>query len=576
MVHDDASTARQDTPPEVTATVPETTQKMEFSFKLQHILDSPEFTRSTEYAVMKQIKRAVNPGIKLSELVSPTPAKARFTRAFKGLFWSGNEPQALEQSNRKDGDLISYPVSEPTARDISTLMHPIVPTSTISTKSTPASVEEPEPSSWYLGADEFDLHTFQDWQEQVDEVRFQACEALGMDPADISDAVVAVPQFLMLHIGKDDGAPKVHRAWGNEFATRNASPGNFGVLRFILPSARTSGQDDWKLSIDTKSALCNDDPQFSSYFVAHYLNVEHIIKDLSGVRLELVYMLRFQGDIAAIPRAPMVQQRLVNLLRDWDHSNITEDNNRWTACRLAYRADPPDSLNLRRLESLSIADYRKIKLVDKLSKAWRFQYFVATLKVTKTYSMEERKVIDVRTRIGRLRNLDDVFLEHCKSISTNVLFTMSGVSKVGIADPDYTVERDGFKEYHYVRTILFLWPNQYHGVHCEPLEEGDRFLRNWLTQRKIDASDASRLSFDDPRDEQEFASIALSLCERGSEMKPFCQMASLKIEDAALFEASLPEVRSVEVIQRGIEGLGLTEMKPMYALKIVSVAEVLT
>lgn len=46
-------------------------------------------------------------------------------------------------------------------------------------------------------------------------------------------------------------------------------------------------------------------------------------------------------------------------------------------------------------------------------------------------------------------------------------------------------------------------------------------------------------------------------------MKPFCLDAALKIKDSVLYEAALPGKRTVDLIQRGVDGLKFKVMVPM-------------
>lgn len=97
----------------------------------------------------------------------------------------------------------------------------------------------------------------------------------------------------------------------------------------------------------------------------------------------------------------------------------------------------------------------------------------------------------------------------------------------------------------------------------EPLSAGDSFLKEWLLKRHLDYSDGFKVSFDNKTEKAEFSSIALSLCQRGSDMKPFCLGAALQIRDPVLYEAALPGTRTIDLIQRGVEHLGFEAMVPM-------------
>lgn len=82
-------------------------------------------------------------------------------------------------------------------------------------------------------------------------------------------------------------------------------------------------------------------------------------------------------------------------------------------------------------------------------------------------------------------------------------------------------------------------------------------------KRQLDYSDGCKITFKNRTEKAEFSSIALSLCQRGSDMKPFCLGAALQIRDPVLYEAALPGTRTVDLIQKGVDHLGFEAMVPM-------------
>lgn len=82
-------------------------------------------------------------------------------------------------------------------------------------------------------------------------------------------------------------------------------------------------------------------------------------------------------------------------------------------------------------------------------------------------------------------------------------------------------------------------------------------------KRQLNYSDGCKITFKTRTEKAEFSSIALSLCQRGSDMKPFCLGAALQIRDPVLYEAALPGTRTVDLIQKGVDHLGFEAMVPM-------------
>ncbi|TGZ81506.1 hypothetical protein EX30DRAFT_264849 [Ascodesmis nigricans] len=530
---------------ERTLSATELATRLRFSASLQSIVDDPEFLKSIEYHTLNPIKRAVNPGITVPGIGSRPVAATGILETLKGLFRGTSAKQQQQQSqtqSRYDGDVVPLPLNEATGKDLAGMMKPMM---------------KEDPTSWYLEADEFSLHEFADWKEQLEEVKKEACEKLGLLRYQVVDLVKAVPRYLMLHIGEGEGDE--HTLWNDTFASKNSGNGTFAVLRFILPSTRTDGEEEWIVGDDSATENCGDgeDSQFSVYYAAHFSDVSYHTKNLLGVRLELVYLLQYNENFEdTMPLTPTVQQRIIDTMNGWDNRIP------WSACTLMHRPQEPQEQAIE-VGTLGPADLRKLRLLYRLSKKWRYQCFVANVTITKKMPVAEEGVATTEVSLGRLSNLEGVLLEPPASISTDLLVPITGINDLELKDR--TRERAGrtYRYYQYCRVVAFLWPTKFHGRHVEPLAAGDAFLKDWLIERRLNFVDGSKISFVDKVDKAEFSSIALSLCQRGSDMKPFCLDAALRIKDPVLYEAALPGTRTVDLIKRGVDSLGFKAMSPM-------------
>lgn len=200
------------------------------------------------------------------------------------------------------------------------------------------------------------------------------------------------------------------------------------MLRFVLPSTRTDGDEEWTLGDDHARETCTEDPQFSLYYSAHFIDVTYHHKDMLGVRLELIYLLQYNENYEdAIPMTPTVQQRIIDAMKTWDNRIP------WSAFTLSHRPQEPRE-DAVEIGQLGPADLRKLRLLYRLSQKWRYQYFVANVTFTKKKSITENNILTTEVCIGQLSNQDGVTLDPPTSISTDLLVQIMGVDDFLLRD----------------------------------------------------------------------------------------------------------------------------------------------